>query len=541
MTDIEIPLGKRSKSYRFFEMLPAIVSIGAVVLLFILSWISSLAGAIYVLALVLLMFVRAVAIAFRTIQGRVIYQKTRDLPWRQWLNELEDPAKFFKRRQSEINSKKYKLHRHILNLERLAELPEEYPRPSQIVNVDLIAFYNESYDVLRPTLETLARSNYDIKHNLIVVIAYEERGGQAALDTVLKIKQHWRGVFRDILFVKHPKDLPHEVVGKGANLTCAGKFVMEYARAHHLDPKNIIVTSQDCDNHPEPNYLAYLTYEWIITPNRQRTAFQPICLFNNNIWDAAAPMRVIAMSNSFWNMISTMRPHTLRNFASHAQGLEALSQMNFWSTRTVVEDGHQYWRSYFFFDGDYAVVPLRIGIGQDAVLAGNFRQTLWAQFKQIRRWAYGCSDVPYVVRNLFRRDRTVPFWSTFARLCRIFEGYITQAFIAPIVAFGAWIPLFFGRVASRSFVAHELPLTISHIQNIAIVGLFITAFASLTILPRRPQRYRRARVIWMLLQWILAPIVAVIYSSVCAYTAQMMLATGHYMNKFDVTKKLVKK
>ena len=43
----------------------------------------------------------------------------------------------------------------------------------------------------------------------------------------------------------------------------------------------------------------------------------------------------------------------LRNFASHSQPLKALIGMNFWSTRTIVEDGHQYWRSLFYFEGKY--------------------------------------------------------------------------------------------------------------------------------------------------------------------------------------------
>ena len=137
-----------------------------------------------------------------------------------------------------------------------------------------------------------------------------------------------------------------------------------------------------------------------MTPNRQQCSFQPICLFNNNLWDVPAPMRVAATSNSFWNVVSSMRPTTLKNFASHSQGLYPLEEMGFWSKRTIVEDGHQYWRSYFFFDGNYEVVPLRMGIGQDAVLSSTYRKTLKAQFVQMRRWAYGASDDAYIATRL---------------------------------------------------------------------------------------------------------------------------------------------
>ena len=141
------------------------------------------------------------------------------------------------------------------------------------------------------------------------------------------------------------------MVGKGPNISYAGPEVVKWCKKNRIDLKNVIVTTQDSDNKPDKQYFSYLTYNWIVEPERQQASFQPICLFDNNIWDAFAPMRVVAWSNSFWNVISSMRPHLLRNFASHSQGLWALNEMNFWSRRTIVEDGHQYWRSYFFFDG----------------------------------------------------------------------------------------------------------------------------------------------------------------------------------------------
>lgn len=542
MTDIEIPIGKRTKQYRFFEILPFAISASAIILLVIFSLVSPLIASIYVLVIVLMMFVRAIGIAFRTIQGQTIFKKARKAPWHQWLKELENPQEYAKQRKNDINSRRYGLRRHVLNLQHLSEIEGEYPRPSEIIHMDIIAFSSESYDVLKLTLQSFADSDYDVKNHLIVVIAYEERGGQAALDTVASIKKNWQGVFRDLIFVAHPDGIPNEVAGKGANLTCAGRYMAKWVEKRGINPENIIVTSQDSDNHPDPNYFACLTYEWIVAPNRQRASFQPVCLFTNNIWDAPAPMRVIAASNSFWNVISSMRPHSLRNFASHAQGMAALIGMDFWSVRTAVEDGHQYWRSYFYFDGDYEVIPLRASIGQDAVLAATFRKTLWAQFKQLRRWGYGASDVAYVAKNIWRKDRTVKFWTSFAKFFRLLEGHVTLACMAPIIAIGAWVPLFINPMAaSHSLIAHELPRTIGRVQQIAIVGLFITVFTSLTMLPPRPKRYNRAKGVMMVLQWVLMPINAIIYSSASSYTAQFLLVSGKYMEVFEVTEKTVKK
>ena len=49
MINLEIPLGKRTPMYRFFEMLPALLSYGAFILLFVLAFFSPLLAAIYLL------------------------------------------------------------------------------------------------------------------------------------------------------------------------------------------------------------------------------------------------------------------------------------------------------------------------------------------------------------------------------------------------------------------------------------------------------------------------------------------------------------
>lgn len=544
MTDIEIPLGKRTKLYRFFEILPGAISIGAIALLIILSFLSPLAASLYILFLVLLTFVRAITTAYRTIQGRLAMQKTVSVDWKTRLDDLSHPKTALKKYANLTNAeikRNYKLRDHIARLHNLAN-SDGYPKPRQILNVVMVALYNEKYEVLGPTFKNLSEMDYDIKKNLVVFVAYEQRGGQAALDTVAEIKRHWTGVFRDLVFVEHPTGLPDEVIGKGPNLTYAGPKVSEWVQQHHIDSKNVIITTLDSDNKPDRQYFSYLTYKWIITPNRQQCSFQPICLFNNNLWDVPAPMRVVALSNSFWNVVSSMRPGTLKNFASHSQGLYPLEQMNFWSKRTIVEDGHQYWRSYFFFDGDYEVVPLRMGIGQDAVLSSTYRRTLKAQFIQMRRWAYGASDDAYIATHLLSKDYRGSKLDGWWRFFQSLEGHISLACMAPIVGFGAFAPLYINPMAAHtSILVNDLPLIVSRVQQIAVIGLVVTVIASLSMLPPRPKRYKKSKNILMILQWVFMPINAIVYSSASAYVAQWRLMTGHYMDKFDVTEKAVKK
>jgi hypothetical protein len=75
---------------------------------------------------------------------------------------------------------------------------------------------------------------------------------------------------------------------------------------------------------------------------------------------------------------------------------------------------------------------------------------------------------------------------------------------------------------------------------IAAVGILVTVFVSLRILPKRPEKYNSKRTLMMVLQWILSPVIAIVYQSAAAFYAQTRLMLGNYMEKFDVTKKVVK-
>ena len=536
MIDLEIPLGKRKPLYRFFEMLPAILSYGSFILLIVLSILSPLLAAIYLLLVIVTLLVKAAGIAYYTISGRNRLEKAQKIDWHERLQNLENPEAAYAHHREGYH-KAYAMAAHIDNLRLAAADPAAFPRPSTVYNAVIVAAYNESIDIIAPTIEALMHTTYD-KDHLIVIFAYEQRGGEGIKRTAEMLQKKYANTFKAFRIVEHPSDIPNEVIGKGGNITYAGRYLKTMLDEQGIAYKDVIVTTLDCDNHPHAAYFDYLTYEYIVREDRKHLTYQPISLFFKNIWDAPAAMRVIATGNSFWNIISSMRPQTLRNFASHSQPMEALVEMDFWSTRTIVEDGHQYWRSYFYFGGNYEVIPLFIPIYQDAVLAETYGKTLKAQFVQLRRWAYGASDVPYVATRIFTKNRNVPLLDSFARFVRLVDGHLTLASVSIIVTIGGWLPLWINPQAYHDVVAHQLPDVIGVIQQIALIGLFITIFLAFKLLPPRPERYKRHRTIFMLLQWVLMPFTAIIYSSFSALYAQTRLFTGRYLDKFEVTAKV---
>lgn len=536
---VEIPVGKRTPLYRFFELLPGILSYGMIALLFVLSAVNPVLGSCYILLIVIVNLVKAVGIAFRMVQGYKNIKSCAKVNWRKRLDELENAQESYDRLAG-TKSNSYEYEQHLRNLCMVAAAEDGYfPKPSEIYHGIIVSMYNESLDVLVPTMECLLKTTYE-KKRMIIVLAYEERGGPEAEKVAKTLEKNYKSKFGAFIIAKHPDGIEGEVVGKGANITNGGRVLRDYVKSKKIRYSNVIVTTLDCDNKPEKHYFDNVAYEYIVHEDRKRICYQPVSLFTNNIWDAPAVSRVVASMNSFWNVICTMRPHMLRNFASHSQSLDALVEMDFWSVRTIVEDGHQYWRSLFYFDGNYEVLPIRAPIYQDAVLSDTLWRTLKAQWVQLRRWDYGASDVAYVGSYMFSKERTVKLSSLLPKFIRLLDGHVTLAAMAPIVAFGGWVPLIF-HYDTRDLLSHNLPMVVSRIQTIAAIGLFISLLLSLRMLPERPARYKKSRRIWMAVQWIMAPVIAIVYSSFCAFYSQTRLMLALYMEKFDVTEKVVKK
>ena len=66
---IEIPLGKRTKQYRFFEMLPGLISYTMLLLLIILAWWDATIAGVYLLVIIFTMIVKSASIAVHTMKG----------------------------------------------------------------------------------------------------------------------------------------------------------------------------------------------------------------------------------------------------------------------------------------------------------------------------------------------------------------------------------------------------------------------------------------------------------------------------------------
>ncbi len=546
---------------RLLEILPGAVTWSVIILPIIASLFLPVAVAYFIIAFDLYWMLKSFHLSGNLLRGYARLNRAQRIDWNERLEWIKEPERYLAEAQSDLEqffarkplaaiaiTRAFLFRRtrdeYQFLLERRNALRELVLHKRTSLNPDdlrhavILATYNETLDILEPSVEALTTTHFPGRQ-LMLIIAYEERGGEQTERNAQYLVDKYREHFGYAVAIKHPDGIVGEVKGKGGNITYAGRALARYAAEEGIDPEHIIVTTFDSDHRASKNYFSYLSYLYASDPGRVQKSFQPIPMFYNNIWDVPAPMRVIATGNSFWMLMETMRPHRLRNFAAHAQSLKALIHTDFWSVTTIVEDGHQFWRTYFAYDGNHQVVPIFTPIFQDAVLAETYPKTFKVQYLQLRRWAWGVSDFSYVVRESMRNKR-IPWTDKGVQIFRLFEGHFSWATAPLILTFVASLPLYLNPNAPSDILTHNLPIITSNIMRISSIGVLLTVFVSLISLPPRPARYRRTRLFGMIIQWVLLPVTALVFSSLAAIDAQTRLMFGRYLG-FYVTDKAVKK
>ncbi|MFH0804584.1 MAG: glycosyltransferase family 2 protein [Patescibacteria group bacterium] len=415
---------------------------------------------------------------------------------------------------------------------------DELPAWRDYVHLVFIPTHREPYEVLRTTFQALARNEFPLER-FIVVLAGEERDGKNFLDIARQLEAEFGHCFMRLLVTVHPSNLPGEVAGKGANIAWAGHRAQEVIDQLGLPYGKVIVSSFDSDTCVHRQYFTYLSYVYGTHPRPTRASYQPLALFNNNVWDAPAITRIISYSTTFWLMTEQARPERLFTFSSHSMSFQALVDVGFWQNDIVTEDSRICLQCLMEYDGDYEVVPLFMPVSMDVVVGSSFWRTLKAQYVQQRRWAYGVENFPYMVWN-FARNPRMPLVKKIRYIFNQFEGVYSWATAPILILLLGRLPLVVANLRhDPAIVTQVTPDILRWLMTAAMVGIIIQATMSATLLPQRPRHLSLWRYPVFILQWFLVPVTLIVFGSIPAAEAQTRLMLGKYLG-FSVTEKVRK-
>jgi hypothetical protein len=433
--------------------------------------------------------------------------------------------------------------RRVMKIDWLAKIREEMlggatdasaPRPAleDIYHLVILPMYDEPFEVVRESFASLTRVNYDAR-KLLVVLALEDKAGDAARETGVKLQHEYGAAFGKFLVTHHPAGLPDEIPGKGSNEVWAGKQAMrdivDIQTATHpggIRPENILVSVFDSDTQVFAEYFSRLTYVFLKAENRTHAIYQPIPLFTNNVYEAPMLARVVAFSTTFWQMMQQSRPERLTSFSSQSIPLSTLLDIGWWDKGIVSEDSRIFWQGFLKYHSDFRVEPLFYPVSMDVNVAPTFWGTMVNIYKQQRRWGWGCENIPYMLEG-FRHDPLIPegkkrYW-TFNSI----EGFHSWATNSLIIFALGWLPLALGgKHFGHSVLSYNLPHITRFIVALSMVGVASSAILSVMLLPKPPGGLTAKDYCIFVLQWALMPFTLIIFGAFPGLEAQTRLMVG---------------
>jgi len=501
--------------YRLLEMLPGVLSWGTLLVLVVFSYLEPVGVAYFIIAFDVYWLLLVIYLGIHLWDAYRKLQRNKRIDWEQKCLELKnDPS------PAQANS--------------LAKQGLAY---TDIHHLVILPTYKESLDVLRPTMQALARDRYP-KENMLVVLATEEREGEEAKSKARTIEQEFGHIFRHFLVTEHPDNIAGEIKGKGANQTWAAR----QAKAKVIDPEGydydkIVVSVFDIDTVVYPGYFFRLTYAFLTLDKPHRASYQPVPVYFNNIWQAPFFSRVAASSNTFWQMMQQIRQEKLATYSSHSMPWRALMDIGYWSTSMVSEDSRIFWHCFLHYNCDYRVEPLHIPVSMDVTMDERFVQTARNLYKQQRRWGWGVENIPYLIFNAVKYWRQLPKRCILNRIFVQLYGFHSWATNALIIAVVGWMPLILGGDRFHATVlSTNLPFVTRTLMLIAMLGLVLSAIISTLLLPKRPRQYPFYKNIVMVGQWLILPFSIIVFGAIPALESQTRLMLGKYLG-FWVTPK----
>jgi len=425
--------------------------------------------------------------------------------------------------------------RRAVRTDWMSLLRRDFPDFENKINIIFLPVYNEGWGVVEATLKALAKSSYPA-NRLYVVVAGEERQLAHWKQIQEKVAAVYGGIFADIIFYAHPANLAGEIPGKGSNIHHAEHRFKEYADQKGWRYENMIVSIFDVDTVVHPEYFAHLTYMYCRHPNPTRSSFQPVTLYDNNLWESTAVLRIMAFGTSFWMLFSLARLENLVTFSSHSMSFKAIVDCGGHAKDIISEDSRIFYQCWLTYEGDYEVTPLYIPVSMDTVHDDSIGKSLKNLYYQQRRWAWGTENISYLLWEL-RRHPKISQWKKWTVLFHEWEGKWSWAVVAILITVLGRLPLWVaGNEVRQSALFFNTPHVLENLMTLAMLGLLVSAIMSMLILPPRPAGHRRHRYLFMILQWLLLPVSLVLFSSVPCIDAVTHLMLGKYLG-FNVSAK----
>lgn len=410
---------------------------------------------------------------------------------------------------------------------------ETNPGFAGLYHAIVIPQYNEPLHILRRTLENLLKQDYP-HARLIIVLATEDKDPNAR-ETGTLLKKEFGNKFGHFLVTRHI--LHHgEVAGKSSNMAWAARQLVAALKNWRIAVDQTTVTSCDADALLHPKYFSALSCQFLTDPDRDFHFYQGAILFYSNIWRIPLPTRVLNTLNSIWNLALLSQQSRFINFSTYSLPLTTAVRVGYWDVDVIPEDYHLFFKVYFALGEKVATRGIFLPVLVDAAESRTFIGSLVNQYEQSKRWAWGVSDIPYVIRGVFLNGQ-IALSDRLRRLVFLLEHHIFWPSNWFILTLGSAIPPILNPAFGRTVLGHNLAQISSGILTLSAVFLLVVIAIDLRVKPPRPKEFAAWKLPFLYLQWLTLPIVSFFLAALPGLDAHTRLMLGKRL-EYRVTEKV---
>jgi hypothetical protein len=280
----------------------------------------------------------------------------------------------------------------------------QHPRFAEQHHLVIIPTYKEEDAVLAETLDHLVSQDYP-RERISVVLAFEARDPGAAARAA-RLLTRYRSQFGQMWALFH-QIRPGEVAGKSSNLAWAAPRARTLLQHQGIEDSQVLVTICDADSRLHEKYLSALTHAHLTDPDQADRLYQPALFFHANLDRLPPPLRATNSAYSAWSLARLALGSRLVLQSTYSLPLALAHKVGYWDVDVICEDSRICFKVLQHVGESARVRPIYLPVLCDAAEGATPWETIVAHYQMIRRWAWGASDVPYVVRGALNQDSKV--------------------------------------------------------------------------------------------------------------------------------------
>ena len=413
---------------------------------------------------------------------------------------------------------------------------KSFPDWQKVRHLVIIPTYREPLHILQRTLNSLVAQDLPLKQ-IIIVLAMEEKEDPSEREAKSSfLKKAFAQKFGEFIVTVHTLTAG-EVSGKASNERHATiEAKKKLLREGKMESAYTTVTSCDADHNYHPKHFSCLTFKFLDNPKRYLLFWQPAVLFYNNIWELPAITRVPNTLGSIFNLSQLPRRDRLINAQNYSLSFQLLDEVGYWDPDKIPEDWGIFFKAFYKKRGGVEVEPIYLPIYADAPQSTSFFKTLRNQYQQFKRWAWGVSDDPWIIKNYFLTPG-VPFIEKTMRLFYVLWAHFLWPVNWFIITLGLTLPTLLNPAFGRTALGYTVPRLSSWVLTVALLFLVVMVVIDSFYKPKRPKTFPLWRAFLVPFEFILMPVAGFFFSALPGLDAHTRLMLGKYI-EYKVTEKV---